>query len=99
MVGGRLDAGRVVQDADAVTVGAVTLRRKANPRVVHAQRLEDRLAHVAWVFAPVEPADEPVGAGEPDGPLPRPTVGVAAGAGDGLAAGDVPIVTRSLAAG
>ena len=62
--------------------------------------LVDRTSLVLDVLL-VEPVGsaEPIGAGDPTGPLPRPIVGLAAGAGDGLAAGDVPIVTRSLAAG
>ena len=62
--------------------------------------LLDRTSLVSDVLL-VEPvgSGKPVGSGEPDGPLPRPTVGVAAGAADGLAAGDVPIATRSLTTG
>src|SRR5262249_10083876 len=52
----RFDLG-AVHRRDAVAVALMDVRRHADPTVVHAQRLEDRFAHVVAEVAAIEAAD------------------------------------------
>jgi hypothetical protein len=95
VVGDRLGRRRVVQQADAVTVGPVALGGNADPGIVHPDRLKNSLADVVRIRAPVQASHEfgeNVGAG--GDVIPRLAAGRPAGFEPGVADGGDHLVPR-----